>query len=63
LKELQVSDPGDYTTLLRLSFSTYNDLQQIVAPFIGKEDLVMGNANSTRQRLSATLRFSYLTSF
>jgi hypothetical protein len=42
---------------LRMGVSAYNDLLQIVTPFIEKEDTAIRNAIPTSQRLSAAVRF------
>jgi hypothetical protein len=40
-----------------MGVSTYNDLLQMVAPFIEREDTAMRNSIPVSQRLSATLHF------
>jgi hypothetical protein len=40
-----------------MDVSTYNDLLQMVAPFIKRDDTVIRNSIPPSQRLSATLRF------
>ena len=50
-------DPEHYSNYLRLDFATFEELVQIVYPFLRKRDTKMRNAISPAEQLSVTLRF------
>lgn len=51
------NEPGDLIFFLRMDVNAYNELLEMVAPYIEKRDTVMRDAIIPNERLSATLRF------
>lgn len=56
LNELRL-DPSDFKSYLRMDHKTYNDLLNMITPYIQKKDTQMRKSISPHERLAATLRF------
>lgn len=57
LEELQLSSPLDYKNYLRMDPPTFGELLAMITPLIQKEDTILRDAISPKQRLFATLRY------
>ena len=57
LNELRNSEPDVYKTFLRMDGESFDELLELVRPYITKENTVMRSAISPFERLSITLRF------
>jgi hypothetical protein len=57
LRELEMSSPLDYKKYLSMYRVTFGELLEMVTPFIEKQDTIMKDSISPKQRLFATLRF------
>ena len=57
VQELQLTDTGTYRHFLRMDMSTFDELLQLVEPYITYQDTNMRQAISVGERLALTLRF------
>ena len=57
LNELRNSEPDVYKKFLRMDEESFDELLELVRPYITKENTVMRSAISPFERLSITLRF------
>lgn len=55
ISEFQLSSSVDYRNYLRMDCMTFGELLEMVTPIIQKEDTVMREAISAKQRLYVTL--------
>lgn len=56
-EEFQNKDPEQFKTFLRMNQLCFNKLLMLVTPLIRKQDTVMREAISARDKLTVTLRF------
>lgn len=57
MKELSMEDPKSYHNIMRLSILKFDELLELVTPFIKKEDTKLRQAISCRTKLEITLRY------
>lgn len=57
LKEFQLADQKEFEQFLRLSPQLFEELLQIVEPFLKKQNTVMRDSLSPKLKVAATLRF------
>ena len=57
LRELQEEDPFSYRNFLRMDHNTFQELLELVRPFIQRQDTVMRSAIPPGERLALTLRY------
>jgi len=57
VRELELEDVAEYQALFRMDKSTFDYVLDLVTPYIEKQDTVMRECVSPRERLQATLRF------
>jgi hypothetical protein len=57
LNELRTSEPNDFKNFVRLDAESFDELLQLIEPYIKKVDTTMRDAISVSQRLSITLRY------
>jgi len=57
LNEIKLSDPKDYQNYFRMSDVIYNQLLNMLRPFITKMDTNMRDSISANERLAVTLRY------
>ena len=57
LDELRCTEPSDFRNFLRMNEDSFDELLELVRPFIIKQDTNMRDAISPADRLSITLRF------
>ena len=56
-REIQENNPDDFRNFLRMMDPVLHSLLDIVAPYITRQDTVMRQAITAKQRLIATLRY------
>nr|CAH7727851.1 unnamed protein product [Callosobruchus chinensis] len=57
LRELRTCEPTDFQNYLRMDSSTFDELLELVTPFMRKEDTIMRQSISHEERLVATLSY------
>ena len=56
-KELELTDTEGFRRFMRMDIEHFTDLVNVIGPDVTKEDTVMRNAISPKERLALTLRF------
>lgn len=57
LAELRTNEPHDYRNFLRMDALSFDELLELVSPYIRKCDTIMRQSISPMERLSLTLRY------
>lgn len=57
LDEVRLSSPSDYRNYLRMDYTTFSELLNMITPMIEKQYTCMREPISPAQRLSCTLRY------
>ena len=57
LRDISLTESGDYKNYFRMSESTFNMLLGMVKPFLSRQDANMRNCLSVGERLAVTLRY------
>jgi len=57
ISELEVEDPAEFRSMFRMDKENFDFILNLVAPHIAKQDTVIRQSISPRERLQVTLRY------